>query len=325
MKIFFVYRELSDLADEKSTILNATRDAMIANCAVEEAKSMDSADAIIIQEKNSFKDFRYIHKLLTDPLVSKYTHKVFTINTDDCATGLLRGLYTSIPKHRFDSRLHTSVPFMEYPNEMVFSKPTIKTPPALLASWRGNIKSNKIRLKMIAALQDIPEYHLEKTDSWLNHNPDEKMTYINLMQNTKFSLCPAGWAPVSFRIYESMALGRCPVIIADKFVPPIGPDWSSFALFFPEKEIYNLHSFLHRHEEQYEKLGNKAYNAWNSFFESSHINKYYASSLISLIMRTPRCSRESEIKRWKSLHLFWSNKWTVPQRILNRARKLAEQ
>ena len=117
MKIFFVDANWSALADGESRMLHRVKDILLRKEAVKEVSSPELADVILLQEKGSFKDFRYIHKLLQDPVISRFTEKVFTINSDDCATGLLRGLYTSLPRSRFNSRIHSSVPYMDYPNE----------------------------------------------------------------------------------------------------------------------------------------------------------------------------------------------------------------
>ncbi|QIL75602.1 exostosin family protein [Hymenobacter sp. HDW8] len=289
---------------------------------VEEVKSPTDADILLIQENNSFKNFNYITSILEDPLLCNCYHKVYTINTDDCATGLFRGLYTSLPKSRFNSNLYAAVPYLKYPNELVFLNNKQEIEPNYLASWRGNTKSNSVRSKLFRALSSIPSIHLEKTDSWLNHSFEEKQTYVELIQQAKFSLCPAGWAPVSFRIYESMALGKCPVIIADNFVPPKGPNWSDFALFFPEKHIANLYSFLLQHEESHQILGSKAQEEWNRFFSPEKINEFYTQSLHSLLVLNSASSQEAELKRWRSFNFYWSNNWTVPQRVFNKIRKL---
>src|SRR5436305_3537023 len=136
---------------------------------------------------------------------------------------------------------------------------------------------------MIDLFQLNPDFQIEKTNSWLNHQMEEKKAYANIIQNAKFSLCPAGWAATSFRIFESMALGRCPVIIADNFEPPVGPNWKDFALFFPENKLNDLHSFLRKNENRYEQLGDKAFEVWQEFFCPSQIKKYYANVLLSLI------------------------------------------
>lgn len=313
---------MSELSDPDAKILYRTKNELLLLTGVEEVFSPYNADAIIIQEINSFKNFRYISELLEDPIISKYPEKIFTINTDDCATGLLKGIYTCLPGSRFNAEIYKSVPYMEFPNEFVFANYSNDPEPTYLASWRGNTKSNKIRSKMIELFQDNDRLCLESTDSWLNHNPHEKKDYVNLIRKSKFSLCPAGWAPVSFRIYESMALGKCPVIIADQFVSPTGPNWKEFALFFPENEIRNLSTFLLKNEYRADELGKKAFAAWKKYFNEEHISQYYGDSLISLIRSTPKVSKKKELARWTSLKLQWNNKWTLSQRAVNKIKKI---
>ena len=321
MKIFFADRESSTLAADKTHTLLRTKDSMLKFPGIEEVHTPEESNAIILQEENSYKNFRYIEDLLRDQLISKYAHKVFTINDDDCATGLLKGVYTSLPSFRFRQGIHVAVPYMQFPNELVFSKNNDREPEHL-ASWRGNTKSNRLRLKLIDNLKEKTGVIIEKTDSWLNHDLAEKEKYVQLIQNSQFSLCPAGWAPVSFRIYESMALARCPVILADSFVPPTGPKWKDFALFYPEKKVDKLHAFLRENESNSSQLGLNAYENWKQHFSPEVIGDYYAQGLLSLINASKPATNDREFKRWKSLQMHWKNEWTVPQRIINKAKQL---
>jgi hypothetical protein len=322
MKLFFADISTSSLADSDSKILYSIKKVLLTTKGVIEVYDPEWADAIIIEEKNSFKNFRYIKELVSDKLISAHPQKVFTINTDDCATGLLRGLYTSLPKHRFNVDIYKSVPYMYFPNDLVFSAGYNKVDPPYLASWRGNTKSNRLRIAIVNSLSAKDNICIQKTDSWLNHDNDEKSNYVNLIRAAKFSICPAGWAPVSFRIYESMALGTCPVIIADNFVPPKGPNWNSFALFYPEKTVMGLSSFLLSKEHLAHDFGENAYRAWQKYFSADVISSYYADALLSLIGQAPKTSKAAEFKRWRSLKLNWDNKWTVPQRIISKIKKV---
>ncbi|MEJ5961897.1 exostosin domain-containing protein [Pedobacter immunditicola] len=318
MKLFFTEENLTSLSDKESKILTAIKDNLLLAEGVHEVFNPDKADAIIIQEENSFKNFRYIKNLELDELVSAYPEKVFTINSDDCATGLLRGLYTSLPSYKYNPNIHALVPYMHFPNEYINAEHSDQQTPVYLAGWRGNINSNSLRPKMVSLLETKSDFCIEKTDSWLNHDEDEKKAYVNVIRASKFSLCPAGWVPVSFRIYESMALGRCPVILADDFVPPNGPDWRDFALFYPEKELGGLPSFLRRNEYLAMGMGKSALEAWRKYFSSDVINQYYANTLLTLLRQSPVTTKEAELKRWKSLSMYWKNEWTLPQRVLNK-------
>jgi hypothetical protein len=322
MKIFFVTRQLSDLADENSSILLRTKNALLRMEAIEEAETPELADALLIQEKFSYKDFRYTKRLLNDPFLANYISKLFTMNFDDCATGLLRGLYSNIPTGRLISRLHVAVPYAEFFNEQVFAGKHKNSQPVYLATWRGNSSSNPIRPTFIKFLQDKTGIAIEVTDSWLNHSLQEKDEYVKLILNGKFSLCPAGYAASSFRIYESMALGRCPVIIADDFAKPMGPNWDEFALFYPTNKLSSLHDFLIKYESLAMEMGKKAEEVWNNYFRADILPDYYANSLVTLISGTPTCSIQSELQRWNSYNFYLSNNWTFAQRMSSKLKKL---
>lgn len=321
MKVFFVDDSSSPLADHRSELLMRTRNALLSAGVVSEVTTPRQADVILIQEKGAYKDFRYISKLMRDPITGAYADRVFTINNDDCATGLLRGLYTSLPRSRFDVTRHSVVPFMTYPNERVLSGPLDAPVPEFLAAWRGNTKSNRLRRKMLAIFGEEKDFVLQTTDSWLNHLPEEKSTYVDLIGNARFSLCPAGWAAVTYRIYESMALARCPVILADEFVPPPGPNWSQCAIFYPEKKLEQLQAFLRDRAESYESIGLKAYSEWRTFFSPDVVVQYYAKALLTLLKRSGRSTRAVEFRKWRSGEMYWTNGWTLPQRVMNKVSK----
>lgn len=318
MKFFFIDREVSELSDRNGSILNNIKDAIFLKKNVEEVFDPQEADAIIIHEKNSFKNFDYIRALVADPIISKYPEKIFTINTDDCATGLLRGLYTCLPKSREKEGFYMAVPYVQFPNTLVLTIELEAMKPRYLGVWRGNIKSNRLRSKLVTSLESKDGYRIEQTNSWMKYEKEDEEKYVDLIRKSKFSICPAGWAPATYRIYESMVLGRCPVILADDFVPPKGPDWNEFALFFPENKLEDLHSFLHGHEHLAETLGKKAFEAWQEYFSPACLKNYYAEALLMLISVTPETSKAKEYARWNSLELHWSNKWTLPQRIVNK-------
>lgn len=119
-----------------------------------------------------------------------------------------------------------------------------------------------------------------------------------------------------------MALGRCPVIISDEFVTPQGPEWDDFALFYPESCVTKIDAFLREHEGQFQQLGAKAKENWERLFAGDLLYQYYASTLIELIGSAPKVEKWQEIKRWRSFSTYWSNKWTIPQRVATKITRI---
>jgi hypothetical protein len=325
MKLFFAGPEATKLADQHSQILKGVREVLLGRDGLEEAKDPAQADAVIIQEeKSTFKNFRYIDKLLEDPFIKENLTRIYTISNDDSATGLLRGLYAGMPAYRFNSKYYRAVPYFTYTNEWVFQYKE-EVEPIYIAGWFGNTYSNKIRKKLVEHYHDKADYFVKTSESWYNHNADEKKAYVELIKRSKFSLCPAGWAPPTLRLYESMALGRCPVIIADNIVLPPGPKWEEFSLLYStKKDVAGLHAFLLEHESRFKEMGIKAKENWDRFFDGDLLKHYYADSLLSLIRSTPKYTFAAELKRWRSFQTYWNNSWTVPQRAVNKLRLILE-
>jgi hypothetical protein len=323
MKIQFLTASDSSLAEENPALLDKVKGEIHARAACVEVADPAQADAIVVHEATSFKEWRYIEKLRGDPIIGQFPHKTYTINTDDSAAGLLRGLYTSLGAPRFDARFHRAIPFPTCLNERVLERrDEVWGDRRYLASWRGNTRSNPMRKKLIDQFAEDPRFRIEATDSWFNHGSDEKNAYVDLLLFSKFSLCPAGWASVSFRIYESMALGIAPVILANDFVPPAGPDWPSFALIFKDRQLPKLETLLMQKEGEYRERGRLAKIAWNQFFNPDVIHGYYADSLLDCIRSAPAGSRDTEFKRWSSFRMHWTNRWTALQRLGNKFAKL---
>ena len=331
LNIYLLKHPQTMLADEKSLILTEIERVLKNSTNVNLDCDLETADAIVFQEKFSFKEFRYIKKLEEDKIISKYLHKIFTINVDDCATGLLKGLYTSLPARRFKPSFHVSVPYDRYPNEMILKNQFKEEPIKYLAGWRGNPSTNSLRPKIIKEFKNDSDISIQSTYfSWADRRIDEKSDkslYVRLIKNSKFSLCPSGWAPVSFRIYESMALGRCPVIISDQFVPPEGPNWEDFSIFHPENKIHTLKKALVSKEIEYKSLGDSAYKNWVDFFSPSNVYSYYVTKLLALIekQKSSKITSQIDFKTMKSYHTYHSNGWLLHQRIFRKIFQLSKK
>ncbi len=325
MKLYFLTAAQSALADRDPAILDAIRSLLLARPDIEEASSPADADAIVIHEAASFKEWRYIKTLLAEPVIGKYPHKVYTINVEDGATGLLRGIYCALPRNRMAPGVHKSVPYALTPNEFILTGADQPHPPArYLATWRGNPKSRvKLRGRLLALYGGSSQLLVESTGSWMNHGPDEKRHYVDLMQSGHFALCPAGWADATFRVYESMTLGIAPVLIADQYVPPDGPDWERLSIRVAEKDLPELEQRLRERLPEAVELGRRAREAWLQYFSPDKTMAYYADALLDCIRSGQgKGSPAEEVQRWRSWKTYWSNEWTLPQRVKIKLRRL---
>jgi hypothetical protein len=319
MKLQFLSPAQSPLAREDSDLLARFRAFLLSRPDCVEAFEPEAADAILINEAYYQKIWRYIRKLKDDPVVGRFPHKTYTLNTDDSGKGLLRGLYTSLPASCFDPRLHRAIPFPGFANARVL--PRRNEPPGprkFLAGWRGNPMSHRARGDLLRRYSGNPRFLVQGTESWYNHPVSEQDHYVDLLRSCKFSLCPTGIGCVTFRVYESMALGVAPVIVGDDFVLPEGPDWPACSLTVRTNQLSDLETILTRREDKYLGMGERARREWERFFSPEKVYGYYARALLELMEIPGRRSRTAERRRWSSFSTYWKHRWTLLHRLQHR-------
>jgi len=98
-----------------------------------------------------------------------------------------------------------------------------------------------------------------------------KADYIETSQNSKFVLCPRGTGTSSIRLFETLELGRAPVIISDQWVPPEGPDWKTCSLRVRESEIACLGQILREREREAAAMGQAARRIWEDWYADDAI------------------------------------------------------
>ena len=91
-------------------------------------------------------------------------------------------------------------------------------------------------------------------------------TYVDVLRRSRFVLCPRGYGSSSFRLFEALKAGRVPVILADEWTQPTGPNWNEFALMVPETAAGDLPSLLETCEPCYARMSAAARAAWSEWF-----------------------------------------------------------
>jgi xylogalacturonan beta-1,3-xylosyltransferase len=87
---------------------------------------------------------------------------------------------------------------------------------------------------------------LKQDDVIIKNATSELKLFRRLMLRSWFALCPRGFGPASFRIYEALQLGCIPVIISDKYRYPYADevDWSEFSVHVREHDIKRIPKIL---------------------------------------------------------------------------------
>lgn len=235
-----------------------------------------AADAILLTD--AVGGPRLVDALRHDRTVAAHWEKVFIHSEEARPFRLLPGLYTSLPRRAGDEEIARAIGYPGWtPNAMnrcidMNASVMPDREPDLLYSFVGR-RSHPVREKLFAMPHASDVAHVADSTETYRHftgsasNPSEpQRSYVDLALRSRFALCPRGWATSTLRLYEMMALGVSPVILADRWVAPLGPAWSSFAIFVPERRILELPSILSERRDDWRTMGAAAFDAFREFF-----------------------------------------------------------
>jgi len=90
--------------------------------------------------------------------------------------------------------------------------PIVEQPKSLLASFVGSLETHPIRKEMVRAFGML--------DNMIVSGPSGTNKFEELMAKSYFALCPRGYGPTSYRLYEAIQMGIVPVYISDTFILP---------------------------------------------------------------------------------------------------------
>ena len=83
--------------------------------------------------------------------------------------------------------------------------------------------------------QDTDNSNIHKTNTTL---------YNTLLLDSRYSLCPSGSGPNSIRLWESLACGSIPIILADTLELPSHELWDKAIIRIKEKDVDTLDNII---------------------------------------------------------------------------------
>ena len=206
--------------------------------------------------------------------------------TSDNAIPILPGFYASLDRRFCDKILHWGGFYIEDPDLNLIQK-IREVKVRYLFSFMGNCNTHGIRKDMMQ-LADHEEGMIKDVGdraqvAWSQWDMDAmkrfSREYCKLIQESKFVLCPRGNGTTSIRLFETMKLGKVPVIISDNWVPPSEPDWDLFSIRIKENDIMGIPDILEKLEHRASEMGETAELEWNKWFSESGCVKTIMSYL----------------------------------------------
>lgn len=201
------------------------------------------------------------------PIARRHWHKVMVFDERDNPWRSFPGVYVSAAASSFDTRFQRA---WGYARVQPLPVPDIAAPD-LLFSFVGAPTAPCRRLLFRLAhkdsvVEEVRDFVWESTHPGFGTS---RRRYAEILARSRFVLCPRGRGTSSFRLYETLAAGRVPVIIADEWVPPDGPEWSRFSLRVPENDLRLLVGTIERADAQWAEMSGAARAAYTDFFSES--------------------------------------------------------
>jgi len=236
----------------------------------------EEADLIVFWEPHQDSQTVLAPRLRAHPLVHQYPNKAFVVSVEDAPLGFLPGLYTSLPAQLHHPKRHRTWIYYRLQNPYLHARRDDRQDvvPCNLASFTGasscsvraelfDMKDRLARRRIVVKATRRRRFAVNPNDPSLRKS---QIAYIDAMLDAKFSLCPRGNGAGSYRVQESLAVGRPPVIISDEWVPVADLDWNQFAVFIEEKDLRHVPSILCEREPHWPEMARKARETYESWF-----------------------------------------------------------
>ncbi len=164
--------------------------------------------------------------------------------------------------------------------------------PNLLFSFVGSSRTHPVRREVMKLRH--PDAEIVDTSKRVPFDidapdvPSRWHSFAAGIRNSAFVLCPRGGGTATFRLFETMMLGRVPVIISDEWVPPIGPAWDMCSIRVPEHQVREIPSLLEDHRARAADMGAAARETWLEWFSPEASFHRIVESCLALDELRPR-------------------------------------
>jgi Exostosin family len=219
-------------------------------------------------------DLESLAEAKANKFIQQYPEKTMAYSEIDALIPYIPGVYGSASKPRgLDlRRMQSNIYFSRYGSSL---NPEMRHRPnetkELLFCFRGR-KDCRVRANIIdfpykradvQVMEAIAFMHW--SDGIVGRRQSQK-DYADALARSHFALCPRGMGFGSIRLFEVMEMGVAPVLLADRYALPPGPDWESFLLVVAEKDFARLPELLDAHVPESRDRGERARKAWEEFF-----------------------------------------------------------
>ena len=233
----------------------------------------DPSEADLILFAELYGAGAYFQLVRRHPLVKEFREKCFLFCSNDFVIPFLPGIYASIERRWSSARTRSGFYLGVSENEFVdFTAPGDDL--TYLYSFLGTVDTAPVRYRLAALshprsfFQDTSADYREVLSGKLGTAAMKQYwrRYGEICKRSKFILCPRGRGASSVRLFDTMRMGRVPVILSDQWIEPEGPCWAEFSLRVPEAKVASVPALLEEREATAVEMGLLAHAQWEEWF-----------------------------------------------------------
>jgi len=218
----------------------------------------------------------YFQRVRDHPVYREFRSKSYLYSSADKVIPFLPGVFASVEAGWYRPAWTRSGHYVDVRerDELRYEEGCI---PSRLFSFVGATANHPLRRRIIglrhpdavlidATAESAAIEHRERSPQL---QAEWRERFASSMHDCAFVLCPRGGGTASRRIFEAMMLGRVPVIVSDRWVPPAGPDWHSFSLRVAEDAVDAIPTLLEARAATAATMGAKARSEWLDWFSET--------------------------------------------------------
>jgi hypothetical protein len=230
------------------------------------AATPEEADLLLFPDCHLLPHDPGLRAIRRHELLRAFPDRTLVYDERDLPWAAWPGVYVSMPRRRL--RPEFQEPWAYYTVPSPPADVADAAPPDLLFSFVGS-RSHRVRRDVLAlrharaVVEDVGRFTFYAPGA---DHAERRRHFHETLLRSKFVLCPRGKGTSSIRLYEVLAAGRVPVIVADDWAAPEGPEWGTFAIRWPEDRVAELPDELAAREPEFEQRAAAARRAYEEWF-----------------------------------------------------------
>lgn len=233
----------------------------------------DPAKAEVILFVESYGGGWHFERVRRHPLLRRYREKCFMFCSNPFVIAFIPGLYTGVERRWKSGRTVTGFYVGQSAHEFgTFIPPRHDL--RYLYSFVGATQNAPVRRRLACLVHPRSIFQDTSADFaralHLQMRAAERRAYhrryAEVTKESKFVLCPRGLSVSTVRVFETMQMGRVPVILSNSWIEPPGPAWEKFAIRIPEQKYAQLPQILEEREPEAVAMGGLARREWLEWY-----------------------------------------------------------